>query len=249
MVASVAEKRNRVPPIEAVIVAYSGGKDSLAVMDICARAGKRIEAFLMSFLPGMDHTAHWVRYAKTRWGVNVREFQDPGTIQYLRMGRFRPEPLKVPAITARDIESQFRAETGIEWIGYGYKAADCIDRRVMLKTWPNGLCEKWHKFAPLYDWKQGDVLAYLSRRRIEIPTAAASIMSGVGLGPRSLAWMRECWPEDYKRILKVFPFACYQAQRNEEIRERKQRDRASRRSVAGTPHPAISDQPGGIQPA
>lgn len=241
--------RDRLPATDAVLVSYSGGKDSLAVMDLCARSGKRVRGFILAFLPGLDHTAHWIEYAKSRWGVEVREYQDPKAIQWLRMGRFRSEPLDVPAITTRDIEEMAREDAGIEWIGYGHKAADCIDRRLMLKTWPNGISEKWRKFAPLFDWRQNDVLAYLSRNRIEIPTAGASIMSGIGLSPRSLAWMRESWPDDYKRILKVFPHASGQADRAARIREQHQAERECRKASARAKRAALADQASQVQSA
>lgn len=232
-----------------LLVAYSGGKDSLVVMDLCVRAGRRVEAFMMSFLPGLDHAAYWCDYALRRWGVSVRVYQDPKTVQLLRCGRFRLDPAKIPAINTREIEAIARQETGCEWIGYGYKAVDSIDRRVMLKTWPAGVNEGWRKFAPLAGWRHADVLAYLSRRRIEIPIASKAGMSGHGLSPSSLAWMKTHWPGDYERVLKVFPFAEAQADRAEQIREWKQRARAERKAGARKAGIPVADQDGPLQPA
>jgi phosphoadenosine phosphosulfate reductase len=244
-------KASRLPGDEStpLLVAYSGGKDSLVVMDLCVRAGRKLSAYMLCFLPGMDYAAHWCEYARRRWGVEVRQYQDPNTIRLLRAGRFRLNPMNVVAITSREVEALARRESGCEWIGYGYKAVDSIDRRVMLKTWPDGIHEGWKKFAPVAGWRHADVLAYLSRRRIDIPPTVKAGMSGIGLGPFSLAFMRANWPGDYRRIIEVFPFAEAQADRAAEIRERKQRNRAERQTSARQARAALANQRGGIQPA
>lgn len=233
-----------------LLIAYSGGKDSLVTMDLCARAGRHIEAYMLCFIPDMDYAAYWNEYARKRWGVKTRSYQDPTCIRLLRIGRFRLMPkLDIPAITSREVEALARRESGCEWIGYGYKAVDSIDRRVMLKTWPDGVHEGWKKFAPCANWRHNDVLAYLSRRGIEIPVAAKAGMSGIGLGPFSLAHMREYWPRDYRRILELFPFAEAQADRAAGIRAIKQRLRAECQASARAARTALRNKDSGIQPA
>ncbi len=103
------------PSADSVLVAYSGGKDSLATLDICARNGKRIECFFMYFLPGMDYAEYWCRFAERRWGVRVRQYQHWGITYYLRRGVFRSAPdLSVPKLTILDIEAAAREDSGIE---------------------------------------------------------------------------------------------------------------------------------------
>lgn len=235
-----------------LLVSYSGGKDSLVVMDQCVSAGRKVEAFMLTFLPDMDCFRFWADYAWARWRVRPRMHQDPAAIRLMRRGVFRHAPLKVPAVTVRDIETCVRDETGIEWIGYGYKRVDCIDRACMLKTWPNGIHEGWKKFAPIADWKHGDVFSYLRRKRIEIPNAVRFQMSGVGVGAEALRTLRENWPADYRRVMEVFPLAEAQADRVELLNDRRREQRATARSGAGVRVPgdfAVADQPGAVQPA
>lgn len=203
------------PNNEAVLVAYSGGKDSLVVMDLCLKARKRVVAYMMVFLPGMDYYASRRALAEKRWGVEVREYLHWNTTFFLRQGIFRPEPdLTVPALRLRDVEATVRKDTGLNWIGYGYRSVDSLQRRAMLhRDFPNGICEKWGRFAPIHDWTQTQVLAYLSRARIPQPAESKRKVFGMSLLPECLAWLRRDWPEDYKRVLKVFPLASAQADR------------------------------------
>jgi len=210
-----------------LIVAFSGGKDSLAVMDLCVTSGRQVHGFIMAYVPGMDSTAHWIEYAKKRWTVAVREYQDPAAIKMLRRGTFRHAPMSIPAIGTKDIEQDIRERTGAQWIGYGYKRCDCIDRAVMLKTWPKGIYGPWHKFAPCHDWTHFEVLSYLSRNRIEIPDAERMQMNGVGLRADAMFSLRKYWPADYRRVLEVFPLAAAQADRHELIIEQRRKRKAN----------------------
>jgi hypothetical protein len=220
------------PETEALLIAYSGGKDSLAVLDLAVASGKRVEAFFMFFIPGMDYTAHWTDLARRRYGIVVREYLHFGSIGMLRNGVFRSYPIDAPAVSITDIEAKARQDSGIEWIGYGYKSVDSLERRGMIHSWPGGICHdaRGKIFAPLKDWKNRDVFAYLTRRKLPIPRGDGSTRDfGIDAMPATLAWLREHWPDDYKRILKVFPFAAAQADRAEPLRLAKEATRKQRR--------------------
>lgn len=183
----------------------------------------------MYFLPGMDYTEFWCRYAEKTFGITVHRIQHWNTSFYLRCGIFRSAPLEVPALKIGDIEYSVRALSGIEWIAYGYKSIDSLQRRGRINKWPDGICAERKLCAPLKDWNNSAVQAYLSRNQIKIPASVdgRSRSSGIGLTPACLSWIREVWPEDYKRILEVFPLAEAQADRArwiEESASRKNKD-------------------------
>lgn len=211
------------PPVDAVLIAYSGGKDSLALVDLCVRNGKRVECFFMHFLPDMDYSRYWIEYAIRRWGVTVRSYQHWNTTYFLRRGVFRTGPdTSIPKLTIGDIERTAREDSGIEWIGYGYKKIDSLQRRGFLThDWPDGINPERKCFAPLAEWNNTEVKAYLSRRRIPIPGIDGKRSTGISLMPTCLAWLRDEWPDDYKRVLKVFPLAEAQADRSAQLRTRK----------------------------
>jgi 3'-phosphoadenosine 5'-phosphosulfate sulfotransferase (PAPS reductase)/FAD synthetase len=234
-----------------LLVAYSGGKDSLAVMDLCVRAGRQVEAFLMYFVPGMDYTQHWVDYAARRWSVKVRLYQHFTISYFIRRGVFRSAPApSFPRIKVEDVIAKAREDSGIEWAGFGYKLIDSLQRRGWWKRHAETGCDAGTKrFAPLLHWNNTHVKAYLSRRGIPCPGIDGKRSTGISLTPDCLEWLRTEWPADYRRVLEVFPFAESQADRAGGLRERKQRDRAERQASQRAARLAKRDQSGTVQPA
>ena len=224
----MAVARANLPDVQRVLVGYSGGKDSLATIDLCLRAGKQVEAFFMFFLPGMDYTDYWCSYAERRFQIPIHRVQHWNTSYYLRRGVFCEPQAHVPAIGHNDVEAAVRERTGLEWVGYGYKLRDSPSRRsymTFMSKWPDGICEKLKRFSPLMDWTDREVLAYLSRRRILIPEMSSRRVNGVDLRPNTLAQFREEWPDDYRRILKVFPYAEAQSHRTETVERLKRAEK------------------------
>lgn len=226
--AVVEGNRILLPSAPDVLLAYSGGKDSLACMDVCISAGRRVEAFFMYFLPGMDLTEYLCGYAEQRYGITVHRVQHWMLSAMLRSGTFRLVPsLSTPRIRLVDVERYVRGKSGMEWIAYGYRCADSVQRNAMIKS---GTLEKSRRCAPIQSWQTRDVLAYLSRRHIEIVGSMASAgrrSSGIDLSPTCLEWLRQNWPSDYKKIIGVFPLAEAQAARAGEIRERRPKNTVS----------------------
>ncbi len=171
-------------------------------------------------VPDMDYTRFWVSYAERRWGIKVRVYAHWMISRFLREGIFRNTVMDVPQTKPQDAEALARLDSGLEWIGYGYRSTDSLERRGMMASWPGGICEKRRVFAPLKDWKTADVFNYLQRNHIVIPPdmKASGRQNGLDLKPSSLLFMREHWPDDYKRILKVFPNAAAQADRGLALR-------------------------------
>jgi 3'-phosphoadenosine 5'-phosphosulfate sulfotransferase (PAPS reductase)/FAD synthetase len=222
----------KIPPADAYLVAYSGGKDSLAVLDILARAGKDVRCYFMYFVPGLDYTKFWCDFARKRWGVDVIECQHWSTSRYLRQGLFRARPLEVPRLSIADVEAYARLQTKRWWIGYGYKKFDSLERRGMITGWYNDTGHPWSEkrgiFAPVDHWNDGQVISYLQANDIPVPGLGMGKCSGVSTAPYSMEWLRTEWPDDYKRILKVFPYAAAQADKMNQIREWKEQRRQMR---------------------
>lgn len=255
----------KLPPVDAVLVAYSGGKDSLATLDLCLRAGKRVEAFFMYFLPDMDYTEHWCSYAERRFRVKVHRLQHPMLSYYLRRGVFGGAVEDCPAVAFNDVEALARERSGMEWVGYGYKMADSPSRRSYLTFMADwgvridpvtrkpvyapyaGQCEQLKRFTPILDWSDREVKAYLSRRNIMLPGMSDRKVNGIALIPSVLAQLREMWPEDYRRILRVFPEAAAQADRVDLVKSQRQTARAVRAAesaMSGGADSPTSSRPG-----
>jgi len=76
------------------------------------------------------------------------------------------------------------------------------------RDYPGGINATAGRLAPLADWTHRQVRHYLDRQRITLPSISdGSNMFGLALTPKSLAWLRQQYPGDYRRILEVFPYA------------------------------------------
>lgn len=209
------------PDVDSVIIAYSGGKDSLVLLDMAVRRYKRVVPFFMYFLKGLDYNRAVCRFAEQRYNLSVLQYPAPAASEFMRKGLFCASRPDAPKFSTDDVYARVREDTGIQWIGFGYRAQESLERNAMLKRdWPYGLNLTRSYFAPLAWWGPPQLRAYLQSHRLPLPPSCSNRWndrSGPGLKPDNLAWMRKYWPKDYDRILKVFPYAAYQADRHEEL--------------------------------
>lgn len=260
-VAAVAVVAVKLPAADRLLIAYSGGKDSLATLDLCVRAGKDVEAFFMYFVPGMDYTEYWCSYAERKFGVKVHRAQHYIASYYLNRGIFC-DVTPTKELKQKDVEAMVKAQTGREWVGYGYKLNDSPSRRsymTFMSAWcscgqkpptcqckpRDGICDSLKRFSPIMNWKDSEVFAYLSARKILVPEMSRRKVNGVALLPEVMAEFREKWPADYRRILEVFPFASAQADRAGLVKAQRQTARAAhaRAETGSAPGPVGASQP------
>lgn len=224
----------RFPEVKRVIVAYSGGKDSLVVTDLAVRfyGADRVVGFYLYFVDDMDLTRAIIAYAKERWGIEVIAYPHFFTSEYLNRGQFCAADPNVPLLKVKDIERVAKADLGAQWIAYGYRRSDSLERNAMLRcNYPGGVSEAWARLAPVAEFSRNDILLYCRRHDIVVPSEQEmkTRSSNVGLYPSSMWWLRKWWPKDYERVLKVFPYATLQAdryldpraQRPEKVRKKK----------------------------
>lgn len=148
--------------------------------------------------------------------------------------------MNVPLLKVTDIEHVARLKTGLRWIGVGYKKNDSLERRGMLTDWYKRYGGPANPdrgvYTPIDDWSHKDVREYLAEHNIVIPSIDKSGgQSGISTAPHSMAWMRENWPDDYQRMLKVFPYAVAQADRVpmiDRMKEEKRQRRIAERKAA-----------------
>ena len=206
------------PDADGVIVAYSGGKDSLCVLDLAVQHYRRVEAFFMYFVPGLEYTRVTVDYAEQRFGIKVRLIPHWCVAGFLYYGAFRDEVDDVKQGTMQERIGHVRALTGLQWCGVGYRIQESLMQRRWLsvrKGWKDGLSPDG-RWAPIYNWSTKQVIAHLRGRRITVPGMSASENyrpSGIDLSSESLSWLRRAWPRDYEVIIATFPWAAAEADR------------------------------------
>lgn len=209
-----------------VLVAISGGKDSLVTLDLCCQTFDRVEAFYMYLVPGIEVIERPMLAVARRLGVRVH------MVPHWDLARLQKNAIfRMHSVTARDIETKklgdieydLRVKTGIRWIAYGYRAADSIARRLMCRT-VKGFDLNSQRIYPIWEWGVRDVLAYLRVKRIPVPmrmgTDGTRGMSGFSLSREPILWLYHNAPDDYERVLERFPFVGVWVKKDEFAKKR-----------------------------
>lgn len=191
----------------------SGGKDSLATLDVCVKAfgAKNVSGALMYLVEGLEVEWQHARRLERRFGVKIHGVPHWTLSHLLKENAYRPYVAgseRIRALKQPDVEAYVRKVLGGEWIAWGNRAADSTVRNAYLKR-IKGVDEKFKRFYPLWTWRKPDVYGYLKGRKLPIPaiTGGRKQMGGVSLTAECLAWLRSEYPSDLKKILAVFPFA------------------------------------------
>jgi len=199
---------------DGIIVAFSGGKDSLAVMQLCADIFPRVEAFFCYFVKGLRCDEEQLQRAERRYGIKIRRLPHPALHGYLTAGSMVRKHKTLRRIYGwNDVDAWVRSVFNMEWIANGMRMDESLQRRGMLKS-RKGLYEEIKHVYPLWNWRARHVFAYLAAKRISVPGGFGTIdTSGAGLHPDALVTIKREYPDDYEKIAKIFPFIDAQVSR------------------------------------
>jgi len=195
-----------------MMLALSGGKDSLACCDLLMRCGafSRVEAFAMYLVPGLECFEVPVMRAAERFGIPVHFVPHWDNARLLKHAVLRPHIKNAPKIRlqrAKDVQLALTARTSIRWFCYGEKGADSY-ARLFFTRHEDGVRVSQGRLYAIRDWKDSDVLAYLKARKIPPPRRLSTRKAqGISLEPETLASMKKHYPNDYRKVLEAFPFA------------------------------------------
>lgn len=185
-----------------VIVSFSGGKDSLVILDIASRVARRVEAFFMELVPHLDVMEPRIAAAEERWNVKIRRYPHWLRQTFRREGVYTFHSQDISRLDINDIYAVVRAETGIRLIVTGAKRGDSLWRRRTGKV----KFAKDDLKAPLWDWSTRDVFGYLKARDIPLPENDGRNASGIDLTWECVQWLYDKHPESYRQVEEAFPF-------------------------------------------
>jgi len=191
---------------EEVIVSFSGGKDSVVTLDLCARHFRRVHAFFLYQVPGLSFQEATLRWAEATYGIRILRLPHPELADWLRLGLFRHCDWSVPAVTFNDLYHYVRLQTGCAWIAAGERIADSLWRRAMMKA-SGSVDRKRGRFYPLAYFRKEDVVGYTMRRGLKVsPESRYLGHSFRSLEPEEMFLVRKHYPDDFAKIERFFPF-------------------------------------------
>lgn len=198
---------------DGVIVGLSGGKDSLATLDLCVRAfgAERVKAFHMYLVRGLRCVEDGIRRCERRYGIEVLYVPHWMLGLAYKNATYMPHRRRADGwrdTKMTDIEMAVRAKLGLDWIAYGHRQNDSIERVGMLSR-NGGLDRVGRRVYPLRSWNEVAVMAYLRARRIPPPpklTILKRSMTGVSFQEDVLIAIRDEFPDDFEKIVEKFPY-------------------------------------------
>jgi len=188
------------------LVAFSVGKDSMTVLDLCSRVFDHIECVYMYFVPGLRFMEDRLMEAASRWHVKIHQYPHFHFYNTLCAGTYSMEWYKtgqLTRLTADDIYGSAIRDTGIPLIVTGMKKSDFLFRRLNLGRNQRNVSV----IHPIQSWHTYDVLAYLKSHNIPIPKGTSAATNSIDLSPLNLLWLHDNYPDDFKKLLAYFPFA------------------------------------------
>ena len=102
-----------------------------------------------------------------------------------------------------------REKYNIEWAFFGFKQSDSMNRRLMLRTYDmNGINEAQKKCYPLSEYKNKDVMDYISRAGLIKPESYDSKHQSSGTDITDinyLLFLRNRFPGDLQKVINEYP--------------------------------------------
>ncbi len=192
---------------DAIGVAVSFGKDSLAVLDLACRVFSRVEGYYLYRVAGLEIVDRWADRVWRRHRVRVRMYPHFDLARCYRNAVLQPHWRgleKTPRLSMREIDEAFMAEARVDWIAYGWRRNDSLSRAIIMGQcagyWPEA-----RRVFPLRSWRRRDVLAYLDARDIPRPESfGRKEQGGLDFHPEALSALSE---SDWAKWRRDFPFS------------------------------------------
>jgi hypothetical protein len=196
-----------------VILSFSGGKDSLCAW-LKLRDHFEVVPIYHYFVPGLEFVEKYLTYCEEFFGVRVVRLPHPVAYKYLWALMFQP-PVQANLIAQYDYRfvdfgewtEAYAKQAGLKepWTAVGTRMNDSVNRRLTMRK-HGTLRESQFKFFPIADMKKGEQLELIKSSGLKLP-ADYRIWgrSYDGIDYYFLKGVRDNYPNDYQKILELYP--------------------------------------------
>lgn len=208
----------------AVLFYSAGGKDSIALLDLIAPKFNKVICYFMYLVKDLEHVQLYLDWAKSKYtNIEIRQIPHFMVDVILKNGFFCDENPDVKVRKIGQIEAKAMEESGVNFAFSGMKGVDGFMKRMRLKMWKPLYTSPKGMVYPLALWTNKEVLQYIENRNLIQPTQYndKKVSQGVGLTYDTLSFCKKYYPNDYKKIIKEFPYAELIMYRNGEKTETK----------------------------
>lgn len=191
----------------AVLVGFSGGKDSVVTLDMCFKHFDRVVPFFMYMVPNLSFQERQLQWYEKKYNTEIIRIPHFQVSEFMRYGTFRNFDFDVPIVSITDIYTYMRLKTGISWVAAGERIKDSLVRRAMIKN-TGSVDIKRNRFYPVAYWNKAEVLHYIKFHKLLLGEDSKSLgFSFKSLEGKELHMVKTKFPSDYEKILRMYPFA------------------------------------------
>jgi hypothetical protein len=201
------------------LVSFSAGKDAVGCVLALRKAGfTDLHLYHMYIVPGLRIMEEGLAYYEALWDTRITRVQGRGIMTRLGFYAYQPfhriplihrwEPTEPPSFDS--ISREVRRDLG--WgksvpTVVGIRMDDSIFRAASLKK--SGVYQRTRNVLyPVFDWSRERLRQALIETQTRLLTdyrIFGRSFSGDGLDYRFLAPLRKHYPDDYARVLRLFP--------------------------------------------
>ena len=155
---------------DSVLLFYSGGKDSIVLLDLLSKKFEKVYAVQMYFVPGLRHIQKYIEWSRMKYeNVEFKEIPHWNLTFILASGTYCSPVPDMPLKTFKDVIKKQKEETGSQFAFMGMKQADSMNRRLMLKSLELQAISKTGNVYPLSLWKDADIHSYIRFHKLIKP--------------------------------------------------------------------------------
>ena len=195
---------------DSVIVYFSCGKDSIVLLDLCHKYFKNLSVWFFYLVKDLSFQENYLQFVERKYNIKINRIPHFQLSSMIKNYVYRPVDncsKKIQVIKPNDIDLYIRQQAGFEYITSGEKGYDSIPRRAMLKKC-HGIDEKRKRMFPLTVWNDKAIWEYIKKNKLPIPADYRLFGHSFGrLWVEELTAIKNNYPNDYSKILEVFPYA------------------------------------------
>lgn len=212
--------RTQAKTTDSVIVAFSGGKESCVVLDLCFRYFKNVQPFFMYICPDLSFQEKTLEWYEKKYQTEIMRIPHMDCSEFFHYGSFRQPDPTFPIVSINDIYHFMRVTYDMWWIAAGERIDDSIVRRAMIKN-SSSIDVKRGRFYPVAYWKKKEIMEYIKFHNLYLGADSRKLgFSFKSLWGYELAMLKHHFPDDYKKVLRLYPFAAAGVKRYEEYGEK-----------------------------
>ena len=192
---------------DSVIVAFSGGKESVVVLDLCYRYFKKVQPFFMYICPNLSFQERTIEWYEKKYQTEIIRIPHMDVSEFFHYGSFRPPDYDFPIVSINDIYHYIRLKSDIWWIAAGERINDSIVRRAMMKK-SGSIDEQRGRIYPVAMWNKREVIDYIKYHNLYLGQDSRKLgFSFKSLWGKELLMLKQHFPDDYEKVIRQYPFA------------------------------------------